>query len=435
METIVSLAKRRGFVFPSSEIYGGLANAWDFGPLGTALKNNIKRLWWNRFVERRDDMYGLDAALLMNPLVWRASGHEGGFTDPLIECKKCHGRFREDQLPTPPVCPNCKGTEFTESQAFNLMLKTFLGPAEEKANQVYFRPETAQAMFVDFKQVLDTHSPKLPFGIAQIGKAFRNEITPGNFIFRTREFEQMEIEYFVKEQEWERYFESWLSEMKEWMRVIGIDAEKLHYEEIPDGERAHYSSRTVDIEFDFPFGKKELYGIAYRGNFDLTSHQNASKQNIGYFDEETKERFLPHVIEPTFGVERTILALLCSAYREEEKDGETRVFLALPMNVAPYKAAVFPLLSNKEELVTKAKEVRAFLQGSDMTFLPIALDTSGNIGKRYRKQDEIGTPFCFTVDFQTLEDNTVTVRHRDTGAQERIAITDARDFLMREFVC
>ncbi len=424
MDQLISLCKRRGFIFPGSEIYGGLANAWDFGPLGVALKNNIKRSWWQTFVEERDDMYGLDAALLMNRKVWQASGHESTFSDPLIECKNCHERFREDQLPPEKKCPSCGKQEFTQPQQFNLMLKTFLGPAEEDANIVYFRPETAQAMFVDFKQIVDTYSPKLPFGIAQIGKAFRNEITPGNFIFRTREFEQMEIEYFIKPgDDWNVYFEQWLAAMKAWMKKIGIDQNKTHDLEVPKEELAHYSKRTIDIEFDFPFGRKELYGLAYRGDFDLTNHKQE------YFNEETKERVVPHVIEPSFGVERSVLAVLASAYQEDEIEGEKRTWLNLPMRIAPYRAAVFPLLSNKPELIEKAQEVRKELQGAWPGFFPIAFDKSGNIGKRYRRQDEIGTPYCFTVDFQTLQDNTITVRDRNTMKQERIVIAEARKFL------
>lgn len=430
MEQLISLCKRRGFIFPGSEIYGGLANAWDFGPLGVALKNNIKRSWWQTFVEERDDMYGLDAALLMNRKVWQASGHESTFSDPLVECKNCHARIREDQLPEDKKCPSCGKNDFTAPRQFNLMLKTFLGPAEEELNIVYFRPETAQAIFVDFKQIVDTYAPKLPFGIAQIGKAFRNEITPGNFIFRTREFEQMEIEYFMRDAEkWNEYFEMWLKEMNQWMTTIGIDMEKVHTLEVSPEELAHYSKRTIDVEFDFPFGRKELFGLAYRGDFDLRSHQKGSGQKLEYFDEETKERVVPHVIEPSMGVERMLLAILASAYREDDVEDGKRIWLNLPMRMAPYKAAVFPLLSNKPELIEKAQEVRKVLQGSWPGFFPVVFDKSGNIGKRYRRQDEIGTPYCFTVDFQTLEDNTVTVRDRNTMKQERIAISEARVFL------
>jgi glycyl-tRNA synthetase len=455
MDKIVSLAKRRGFVYPGSEIYGGLANSWDYGPLGTALKNNIKKEWWRMFVEERDDMYGLDGAIIMNRRVWQASGHEKTFSDPLVECKKCHARFREDALtagaqslrakPGNPneheiassqaprndgQCPNCGNKEFTSAKQFNLMFKTHIGPAEEEGNVAYLRPETAQAIFVDYKQVLDSFSPKLPFGIAQIGKAFRNEITPGNFIFRTREFEQMEIEYFVREQDWEKNFENWREEMHGWMRRIGLDMGKVHELEVPDAERAHYSKRTIDFEYEFPFGKKELYGLAYRGDFDLRSHEEASGENLKYFDDETKEKFLPHVIEPSLGVDRTLLALLCSAYREEtDEKGETRVFLDLKPNMAPYKVAVFPLLANKPELVQKAQEIRSQAQGKGTAFVPVAFDGGGNIGKRYRKQDEIGTPYCITVDFQTLEDNTLTVRERNSMRQERMPAGEIPAFL------
>ncbi len=429
MEKIVSLSKRRGFIFPGSELYGGLANAWDYGPLGTALKNAIKQEWWRMFVDKRDDMYGLDGAIIMNRKVWQASGHESTFSDPLVECKKCHARYREDALEER-KCAACGGTEFTPAKRFNLMFKTFIGPAEEETSVAYLRPETAQAMFVDYKQILDSFSPKLPFGIAQIGKAFRNEITPGNFIFRTREFEQMEIEYFVREAEWEKVFESWHKDLYEWMNHIGLDMSKVHDLDVPEEERAHYSKRTIDIEFDFPFGKKELYGLAYRGDFDLANHQKASGRDLEYFDDATKGKFLPHVIEPSLGVDRTVLALLCSAYRQEtDEKGEERVWLDLNMRMAPYKAAVFPLLANKPDLVEKAKEIRTAAQGTGTDFLRIAFDDGGNIGKRYRKQDEIGTPYCFTVDFQTLEDGTVTVRDRNTMKQERIAADSIGSFL------
>ena len=337
MEKIISLAKRRGFIFPGSEIYGGLQNSWDYGPLGVELKNNIKQEWWRRFVQKRTDMVGIDAALLMNTKVWEASGHLKNFSDPLVECKKCHSRFRADQIDKDKPCANC-GTKdsFTESKQFNLMLKTFLGPAEEKANEVYFRPETAQAMFVNFKHVLDTARRKIPFGIAQIGKAFRNEITPGNFIFRTREFEQMEIEYFVKESEWEKHFEHWLTEMREWLKDLGVKEKNIHEIDIPNGERAHYSKRTVDFEYDFPFGRKELYGLAYRGDFDLKNHMEKSGVDLRYTDPETQEKFLPHVIEPTWGVDRSVLVAMLEAYTEEEAptaeegESEARVVMKFP---------------------------------------------------------------------------------------------------------
>ncbi len=430
MEKLVSLCKRRGFIFPGSEIYGGLANSWDYGPLGVELKNNIKKLWWKKFVQQRDDMVGIDAALMMNPKVWQASGHISNFSDPLIECKKCHSRFRADTFDQK-QCPNCKGTEFTAAKEFNLMFKTFMGPAEEEANIVYFRPETAQAMFVDFPQVLETTRQRIPFGIAQVGKAFRNEITPGNFIFRTREFEQMEIEYFIRESDWQKYFEYWLEQMKSWLSDIGVDASKLHYIDIPDTERAHYSKRTVDIEFDYSFGQKELYGLAYRSNYDLNQHQNASKQDLEYRDPESGEKFLPHVIEPTFGVDRTFLAVLLSAYTEieggrsttTESIKESEVVLKLDRKIAPVKIAVLPL-SKKEEVANPARELANKLR----KYWYVQYDETGSIGKRYRRQDEIGTPYCVTYDFDSLEDQKVTVRDRDTMLQERVALVDLEKY-------
>ncbi|PJE64760.1 MAG: glycine--tRNA ligase [Candidatus Ryanbacteria bacterium CG10_big_fil_rev_8_21_14_0_10_43_42] len=425
MDTIISLAKRRGFIFPGSDIYGGLANSWDYGPLGVELKNNIKQLWWNRFVHKRSDMVGLDAALIMNPKVWEASGHLEEFTDPLVECKKCHHRFRADQLENTGTCPDCKG-ELTEAKQFNLMLKTFLGPAEEKANEVFFRPETAQAMFVNFKNVLDTTRMRVPFGIAQIGKAFRNEITPGNFIFRTREFEQMEIEYFVREEEWEQHFEHWLKEMRAWLAALGVNPNHITEVEIPDGERAHYSKRTVDFEYAFPFGQKELYGLAYRGDFDLSTHQKHSGENLQYRDPETQEEFLPHVIEPTWGVDRSVLVALLEAYQEDESaDGKKRVYLKLPPIIAPYTVAVFPLMANRAELVGRARDIYDLLREN----YAVAWDDRGNIGKRYYAQDEIGTPWCITVDFDTLENDTVTVRDRDTGEQDRVSIDELSAYI------
>lgn len=416
MEKIISLCKRRGFIFPGSEIYGGLANSWDYGPVGVELKNNIKQAWWKRFVQQRDDMVGIDASLLMNPKVWENHGHLATFTDPLVECKKCHGRYRADQIDG--KCPNCGSKDLTEAKQFNLMLKTFLGPAEEKVNEVYFRPETAQAMFVDFKNVLDTTRRKLPFGIGQIGKAFRNEITPGNFIFRTREFEQMEIEYFIKESEWQNVFEHWRKEMWSWMTdVLGLKKEHIHELAVSKDELAHYSKKTIDFEYDYPFGKKELYGLAYRTDFDLKNHFKEEP----YQDLETGEKLYPHVIEPTWGVDRSVLAVLCDAYTEEAE----RIVLKVKPSLAPYKVAVFPLLKNKPELVEKAKEIYYALK-KDFT---VAFDERGNIGKRYYSQDEIGTPYCVTVDFDTLKDDSVTVRDRDTMKQERVKINELSNFL------
>ncbi|OIO45251.1 glycine--tRNA ligase [bacterium (Candidatus Gribaldobacteria) CG23_combo_of_CG06-09_8_20_14_all_37_87_8] len=415
MQKIISLCKRRGFVFPGSEIYGGLANTWDYGSLGVELSNNIKQLWWKRFVKDREDVVGISSAILMNPKVWEASGHLKGFSDPLVECKKCHSRLRADHLREnyDNKCPNCKGEEFTDEKQFNLMFKTFLGPVDDEKSVVYLRPETAQGMFVNFKNVQQTSRKKLPFGIAQIGKAFRNEITPGNFIFRILEFEQMEIEYFIEEDSWQSVFEMWQAEMQKWLvEALGIKKENFVIREHEKSELSHYSKRTVDFEYNYPFGQKELYGLAYRTNFDLTAH----KLDL--------DGYIPHVIEPTFGVDRTILAVLCDAYREE---GE-RVVLKLKPTLAPYKVAVFPLLANKPELVKKAREVFNLLKNDFMT----AWDDRGNIGKRYFSQDEIGTPYCLTIDFDTLQDNTITLRDRDTAKQERISISVVVDFVKQK---
>ncbi|MBI2335112.1 glycine--tRNA ligase, partial [Candidatus Daviesbacteria bacterium] len=385
MDKIVALCKRRGFIFPGSEIYGGLANSWDYGPLGVELKNNIKQAWWKRFVHDREDVVGIDASLIMNPKVWEASGHVANFQDPLIECKKCHERFRADHVKDS-ICPSCgtKGS-FTKEQMFNLMFKTYFGPAESTSNIAYFRPETAQAMFVDFKNVLDSTRIKLPFGIAQAGKAFRNEITPGNFIFRTREFEQMEIEYFIKppkqDTEWQKYFEQWRKEMINWIKDdLGVDIKKVHEHEIPPEERAHYSKKTIDFEYDFPFGTSELYGLAYRTDFDLKNHEKFSGQNLKYRDPETGEEFIPHVIEPTWGVDRSVLTVLIDAYHEDDK----RVVLKLKPALAPYRVAVFPLLGNKPDLVKLARDIFEDLKKD----LMVAWDDRGNIGGRYASQDE-----------------------------------------------
>jgi glycyl-tRNA synthetase len=418
LDKIVGLCKRRGFVFPGSEIYGGLANSWDYGPVGVELKNNIKQLWWKRFVQQRDDMVGIDPALIMNPKVWEASGHTSEFADPLVECKKCHERFRSDHIKD--KCSNCGAGDFTEAKHFNLMFKTFLGPVENESSTAYLRGEIAQAMFVNFKNVLNTSRVKIPFGIAAQGMVFRNEITPGNFIFRTREFDLMEFEYFIKEAEWEKQFDYWRKEMLSWMDDIGIDMKKVHEHDIEKDELAHYSKKTIDFEFEFPFGQKELYGLAYRTDFDLKNHTEKSGQDLKYTDPQTGDKFMPHVIEPTFGVSRTFLAVISSAYHE---DGD-RVVLKLHPKLAPYKAAVFPLLANKPDLVKKAREVFINLKSLFINLGPVVWDDRGNIGKRYFAQDEIGTPYCITCDFQTLKDDTVTVRHRDTAKQERIKIDD-----------
>ena len=391
MEKIVSLCKRRGFIFQGSEIFGGLAGTYDWGHFGVALKNNIKQSWWKKFVDSRKDMYGMDAAIIMNPKVWEVSGHVSGFSDPTPEGKQ-----------------------------FNVMFKTQVGAGDE-ATVSYLRPETAQGMFVNFKNTVDAFHPKLPFGMAQIGKAFRNEIAPRDFIFRQREFEQMEIEYFVKGEEWEKYFEYWKEEMLLWMEEVGIDMNKVHELEVGDGDRAHYSSRTIDFEFDYSFGRKELFGLAYRTDFDLKNHK------LDYIDEEGGGKIVPHVIEPTFGVDRAVLALLLSAYTEDEKEGEVRGYLKFKPSIAPVICAVSPLLKNKPELVEYANtKVYAPLKA---LFGRIAWDDNGNIGKRYRRQDEIGTPFCIVVDFDTLTDDTVTVRDRDTGVQDRVKVENLEKYL------
>jgi len=432
MSKIISLCKRRGFVFQGSEIYGGLAGTWDYGPFGVALKNNVKNLWWKMFVESREDMYGMDAAIIMNPKVWEASGHVSGFSDPLVECKKCHHRFRADQEEVKDnKCPDC-GEDLGAEKQFNMMFKTYVGATEDESSVSYLRPETAGGMFVNFKNILDSIHPKLPFGLGQIGKAFRNEIAPRDFVFRSREFEQMEVEYFVKPSEWEKAFDEWKKVMVDWCQAIGLEKSHVHELEVPEKDRAHYSERTIDFEFDYPFGKKELYGLAYRTDFDLKSHATTSNVDLFYYDEETKEKVVPHVIEPSLGVDRTILAILIDAYKEEKQKDETRVYLSLKSALAPVKVAVFPLLKNKPELVEKARGVYKTLKDE---FGAVEFDDNGNIGKRYRRQDEIGTPFCVTVDFDTIEKNGgVTVRDRDTGKQERISEDKLVEYLKEKIV-
>ena len=430
MEAIIALCKRRGFVYQGSEIYGGLAGTWDYGPLGVMLKKNIENLWWKMFVDEREDMYGVDAAILMNPAAWVASGHVGGFSDPLIECTKCKRRFRADHLSDKTKCPECGGV-LGEERRFNMMFKTSIGAMEDAASVTYLRPETAGGMFVNYKNVVDSFHPKLPFGLAQIGKAFRNEIAARDFIFRVRELEQMEIEYFVRPETWAEHFELLRKEMWKFIEAIGLSKEKVHELEVADADRAHYSKRTIDFEYDYPFGRKELYGLAYRGDFDLKSHQEGSKVNLEYFDEEKKEKFLPHVIEPSLGVGRTMLAILAEAYTEDEMGGEKRVYLKFNSTMAPIKAAIFPLLKNKPELVAKAREIYGMLKKQ----IPnIMFDDNGNIGKRYRRQDEIGTPYCVTIDFDTLGEkpelkDTVTLRDRDTGEQKRVPIEELLNIL------
>jgi glycyl-tRNA synthetase len=442
MEEIVSLAKRRGFIYPGSDLYGGLAGTWDYGPLGVALKDNVKRLWWKRFVEDRDDMYGVDAAIIMNPRVWEASGHVAGFADPLVEDLKTKKRYRADHLLEDAGIDvkgksleqmsvlikekNIKspdGNILGEVRQFNMMFKTSVGANEDSSSIAYLRPETAQGMFVNFKNILDTFHPKLPFGMAQIGKAFRNEIAPRDFTFRTREFEQMEIEYFVKPSDWEVAFEALRKEVHAFWADVGLPKEKVHELEIEKADLAHYSKRTIDFEFDYPFGRKELSGLAYRTDFDLKAHGEKSgrEKDAQYFDEEAKERFYPHCIEPSFGLDRAILAVLSQAYTEDEMGGEKRVYLKFSPNVAPVRVAVFPLLKNKPELVAKAREIFAMVRKA----IPnVMFDDNGNIGKRYRRQDEIGTPYCVTVDFETMEGKGVTVRSRDAGEQTRVSIED-----------
>lgn len=437
IDDIVSLCKRRGFIFQGSDVYGGMAGTWDFGPLGVLLKRNIMNIWWNYWVDQRDDMYGVDAAIIMNPRTWEASGHVATFADPLIECKECHGRFRADKLvegATESIttdeflaakvkCPTCGKMNWDEIKKFNMMFQTHVGPVADDNSIAYLRPETAQGIFTNFKNVVDTIYPSLPFGIAQQGKAFRNEISPRDFILRDRECSQMEIEYFVKPSEWEEIFEKLRAEQHDFLEnVIGLPAAMVHDFEVPAEDRAHYSKRTIDIMFDYPNGREELMGLAYRTDFDLSNIQKASGKSMEYRDKVTGESFVPHVIEPSIGVERLVMAVLSAAYREEElEDGDKRTVLSLPETLAPYKFCVSPLLKNKPELVTKAKEVYALLK-QKYTF--VTWDDSGNIGKRYRKQDEIGTPKCVVVDFDSLENDDVTVRDRDTTEQIRVKIGD-----------
>jgi len=421
MEKITSLCKRRGFVYPGSEIYGGLANTYDYGPLGAELKKNIKQLWWKYFVQEREDMVGLDGGIILNPEVWKASGHVKNFKDALVECKNCHHRFRPDKLVDSSKCPDCGGP-LTEPRMFSGLFETAIGPVEQEATIAFLRPETAQNMFINFKNILDSTGVKIPFGIGQMGKAFRNEITTGNFIFRTIEFEQAEIEYFISPQaDWNRIFEDWLGYIYGFAERIGLSRQNFYNHEIPEAERAFYSKRTIDIEYKFPFGQDELWAIAYRTDYDLSRHQEISGKNLEYFDEAAKKKYLPHVIEPTFGVDRTLLAVLSGAYSEEEE----RVVLKLHPGIAPYKSAVFPLLANKPQLVELARKIYNDLKKEFM----VAWDDRGNIGKRYYSQDEIGTPFCITVDFDSLEKNDVTVRDRDSMKQERVKINELKQYL------
>ena len=434
MEKIVSLCKRRGFIFQASEIYGGLNGVWDYGPLGVELKRALKDYWWRVMVRERDDVVGLDGAILTHRAALKASGHEDTFSDPMVDCRTCKARLRADQLPEKngvPQCPNCGGTDLTEARPFNLMFSTQMGASADPESIAYLRPETAQSIFVQFKNVLDTSRKKLPFGIAQIGKAFRNEINPRNYIFRSREFEQMELEYFCRPEKGMELLEYWKEERLKFYENIGLSREKLHVLTVPDADRAFYSKGTYDIEYDFPFGRQELEGVAYRTDYDLSQHQKASGKTLDYFDEETKQRFTPHVIEPSAGVDRTVLALLCEAYAEEtvtdEKGkSETRLVLRFHPRMAPIKAGVFPLLKNQPELVAKAREVQALLR----PLMNVFYDETGAIGRRYRRQDEAGTPFGLTIDFESLGErdaalrDTVTLRHRDSMEQERVTISE-----------
>ena len=441
MEDIISLCKRRGFIYQGSDVYGGLSGTWDYGPLGVQLKRNIMNLWWRMFVDERDDIYGVDAAILMNPKVWKASGHVDTFVDPLCEDTVNHRRYRTDhilkdngvdadgltmeqmdEVIAEKGIKSPDGNPLSKSRTFNMMFKTSVGATESEDSVAYLRPETAQGIFTNFKNVVDSFYPDLPFGIAQQGKAFRNEIAPRDFVFRSREFEQMEIEYFVNPENWQEAFDELLKSTHEFLEALGLNPDNIHELDVPAEDRAHYSKKTIDIEYDFPIGKEELMGIAYRTDFDLMNIQRVSGKSMEYTIKGTNEKFVPHVIEPSFGVERALMAVLSSAYREDEQNGSRRVYLALPEHLAPVKFAVSPLLKNKPELVEKAREIYANLSKKNPG--RVMWDDNGNIGKRYRRQDEIGTPYCVVVDFQTLEDDTVTVRERDTTEQRRVKVED-----------
>ena len=450
MEKIVSLCKRRGFIFQSSEIYGGLNGAWDYGPLGVELKRNLKNYWWRVMVHERDDVVGLDGAILTHPAVLKASGHVEGFSDPMIDCRSCKAHLRADQLGAKKQCPVCGSKDLMAPRQFNLMFETHVGAAADESSVAYLRPETAQAIFVQFKNVLEVSRKKLPFGIAQIGKAFRNEINPRNFTFRSREFEQMELEYFCRPEEGTKWLDYWLEQRLKFYENIGLARDRVHVHEIPDEERAFYSKGTYDIEYDFPFGRQELEGVAYRIDYDLQQHIKASGKPLDYFDDETKERFVPHVVEPSAGVDRTVLALICDAYAEDQAPAsaeamagkpdevkmESRIVLRFHPRMAPIKCAVFPLLKNKEPLVNKAKAIVDLLRPHMTTFY----DEAGAIGRRYRRQDEIGTPFAVTVDFETLGEkgpdlrDTVTLRERDSMKQERLPVNRLVDILCARLV-
>lgn len=452
IDKIVSLCKRKGFVFPGSEIYGGFGNSYTYGPYGVELKNNIKQLWWKTFVHQRGDMTGIDGDIILHPKTWEASGHIDGFNDQMVDCRNCKARLRADHLLEDALgidcegweesaidekisaekskikCPKCGKTDFTEARKFNLMFSTEMAKTGENST-AYLRPETAQAIFLEFKNVNDSTRLQLPFGIAQIGKAFRNEITPGNFIFRRLEFEQMEIEYFIREDDWEKIFTDWQKAMDDWCDLVGLSSSKCHKLEHDPAKLSHYSKRTVDIEYDFPFGRKELYGLAYRTNFDLSQHMKFSGKKLTYRDPQTNEEFVPHVIEPTFGVDRTILAVLCEAYSEEVLEDESvRVVMKFPLSIAPVKIAILPLMK-KDGLPEFAQKILKKVE----IFGNCEYDQGGTIGKRYRRQDEVGTPFCITVDYDSLENNTITIRERDSMKQEIIAVDKLLDYLSEKF--
>jgi glycyl-tRNA synthetase len=449
LEDIVSLTKRRGFIFAGSEIYGGLSGTWDYGPLGVSLKRKIESLWWEFFVERQDEIYGIDSTILMNPKVWQASGHVGTFNDPLIEDKKNKKRYRLDhvledsgidctglgldemvELIQKNNIKTPDGNDFGNAGNFNLMFKTFVGSLENESSIAYLRPETAQGMFVNYKNIIDTFYPDLPFGLAQIGRNFRNEIAPRDFIFRSREFEIMEFEYFVYPNNWEKEFDKLLKlQIKWYCEVLGLDAKKLHQKEIKPEDRAHYSKRTIDFEYQYPFGLKEIGGFAYRTDFDLKNHQQFSGKSMEYLVKGTNERFIPHVLEPTFGLDRCVLAILCEAYRQDTVNSETRTFLKLDKKLAPYLISVSPLLKNKTELYSKARDIYELVRSQVPN---VNWDDNGNIGKRYRRQDEIGTPYCVTIDFDTIQDGSVTIRNRDTTTQERIKIDQIIDYVNKD---
>jgi glycyl-tRNA synthetase len=449
MEKIVSLCKRRGFIYPASEIYGGFANSYTYGPYGVELKNNIKKLWWKMFVHDREDMIGLDGPIILHPKVWEASGHTTGFNDAMVDCKKCKKRFRADVIVEDATgkdlegkneemnkelaqikCPNCSKLDWTDVRNFNMMFETKINNVSDEDEYItYLRPETAGSIFIEFKNIVDSMRKKIPFGIAQIGKAFRNEIVAGNFIFRLREFEQMEIEYFIHpDEKWEKSFKDWLKLQEEFVLSLGANKKDLRQYEHPKEKLSHYSKKTVDIEYNFPFGFKELFGLAHRGDFDLTAHAKASGQKLEYIDQENNKKFIPHVIEPTFGLDRSILVTLLANYNEEEVNGETRVVLKFPKEIAPIHVAILPL-SKKETLTPLAKNIFDDLKTSFIC----EYDETQSIGKRYRRQDEIGTLYCVTIDFESLDDNQVTVRDRDTMKQDRVKIDELKDYLSKKF--